>query len=209
LNTNRKYNLELKGSEIIGSWLTLPAVGDGRFYPAEKMKLTSDELEQRDAIIRMLGMIYTEHPEEFEEAQHIGKLNVDDAVKILRKYLPGLTDNTLELIAHPLITTPWIKTTEDTRRLIKKATIKLYVLKKEQVGRELSLTDYDKLYTFNELREMCRERGIHSSGDKKALISKLLSQETWDLDEIKSKIQALPPDQRQDILTKYPGLAME
>jgi len=79
----------------------------------------------------------------------------------------------------------------------------------EVFGPELSLTDYDKLYTFNELREMCRERGIHSSGDKKALISKLLSQETWDLDEIKSKIQALPPDQRQDILTKYPGLAME
>jgi len=75
--------------------------------------------------------------------------------------------------------------------------------------RELSLTDYDRLYTLNELRKMCRERGIHPSGDKKALISKLLSQETWDMDEIKSKIQALPPEQRKEILTKYPDLALE
>ena len=81
--------------------------------------------------------------------------------------------------------------------------------KPEQQSRELTLTDYDKLYTFNELREICGERGIHSSGDKKALITKLLSQEIWDLDEIKSKIQALPPEQRKDILTKYPDLAME
>jgi len=42
-------------------------------------------------------------------------------------------------------------------------------------GFESRLVDYDRLYTLNDLQEMCREKGLQTSGDKKALIRRLFS----------------------------------
>jgi len=50
---------------------------------------------------------------------------------------------------------------------------KKQALQKGRVPNHETITELDRKYTFNELKDMCKEKGLSTSGDKKALIRRL------------------------------------